>query len=99
MSAHNRQQSGLRSLRTEGKLLINARPDNVRVDDEAVGHVVQGQKDGIGQEELETISMRSIEDEMRILTISGISIRRIAPVVVSTETLVLREDSKQIKKG
>lgn len=42
--------------RTEGKLLVNARPDDVRVDDETVGDVIHGQKDRVGQQELEYIS-------------------------------------------
>jgi hypothetical protein len=87
-------------LRTERKLLVNARPDNVRVDDKAVGHIVKSQKDRVGQQELKGISVRRMEDITWILTISGISIRRIAPVAISKETMrPLTEDSKQMERG
>ena len=46
-----------RDLHTEGELLVNARADNAGVDDEAIGHVVQGQEDRVGEEELMNVSI------------------------------------------
>ena len=41
---------------TERQLLVNARSDDVGVDDKTVGDVVQGQKNGVGEQELQDIS-------------------------------------------
>ena len=50
--------------RTERKLLVDARADNVGVEDEAVGHVVQSEEDGIGEQKLEEhISIRILESK------------------------------------
>ncbi len=50
--------------RTERKLLVNPRPNDIGVDDQAVGHIVQGEKDRVGQQELETISTKIAGDEI-----------------------------------
>ena len=70
--------------RTERKLLVDARADDVGVDDETVGHVVQGEEDGISEQELggwlayEVLGAGELGP-----TISGMSMRRMAPVFVS----------------
>lgn len=44
---------------TEWKLLVDARPNNIRVDNKPVCHIVQGEKNGVGEQELKDISTLS----------------------------------------
>jgi hypothetical protein len=47
--------------RTERKLLVDARADNVGVEDEAVGHVVQSEEDRVSEQELaRVVSIRGL---------------------------------------
>ena len=80
------QRESVRQSHTERKLLVDAGADDVGVDDQAVGDVVQRQEDGVGEQELRGVSMISQRKSKKKPTISGISMRRIAPAVVSTKT-------------
>jgi hypothetical protein len=73
---------------TERKLLVNARPDDIRVDDQTVGHIVQGEEDGVSQQELGAVSIVIVGSKARRLTISGISMRRMAPAFVSMKAFI-----------
>lgn len=77
--------------RTERELLVNTGPNDIRVNDQPVGHVIQCKKNRVGQQELQAVSMFATGDGKRGRTISGISIRRMAPGAVSIKTGALRQ--------
>ena len=89
----------MRRQHTERKLLVNTRADDIRVDDQAVGHVVQGEKDGVGQEELKAVSKVIAGSEGQRPTISGISMRRLAPVPVRRRHQFWRRPETGPEKG
>lgn len=90
------QMSGHVFQRTERKLLVDTRPDDIRVNDQTVGDVIQCQKDRVSQQKLQAVVSTTVATRLeRRLTISGISIRRMAPMVISTETTFRRRPSRK----
>jgi hypothetical protein len=68
--------------------LVNASLDDVRVDDKTVRHVVQSKQNRVCQKELVSVSVLSLILGDALLTISGISMRRMAPEIVSRTPVV-----------
>lgn len=69
---------GGRERRTEWELLVDAGANDTGVDDEAVGDVVQGEEDRVGEEELYAVSVPATYCLSAGHTISGMSMRRMA---------------------
>lgn len=69
---------GGRERRTEWKLLVDTRANDTGVDNKAVGNVVQGQEDRVGEEELHAVRVSATQFMRGGHTISGISMRRMA---------------------